>query len=99
MKIHNYGNDYAYQQKQKSKEMAQAKNNAPVIEPEKEEVKNAGNQVHEGGKEEVAQKETEGQEVLGESKGTESEELAKEVREAQTEGTQAANQRKKKQTH
>jgi len=99
MKIHNYGNDYAYQQKQKSMEMAQTINNVPVIEPEKEEMKNAGNQVHEERQEEVAQKETEGQEVLGESKGTESEELAEEVREAQTEGTQTANQRKKKQTH
>jgi len=54
MKIHNYGNDYAYQQKQKSKESkkAQIKNEevkkVQVEEPKNEEVKNAGNQIQDG---------------------------------------------------
>ena len=59
MRIHNYGNDYAYQQEQKSRENREAqvkeeKPAVPVPEP-KEEVKDAENRILTEGQGEVAE--------------------------------------------
>ena len=61
MKIHNYGNDYAFQQKQKSVENEKSNVHKMQVQEPKE-VADAGNQVQEGGERPM---EESGEEILG----------------------------------
>ena len=86
MKIHNYGNDYAYQQKQKSRE---TEVKAQVVEEQvqepKEVIEDAGNQVAEIVHEDVRE-ECEGtNEVHEEAGGQEESEAAETIESAEEE--------------
>ena len=69
MKIHNYGNDYAYQQKQKSAKHEEAKMmvdtsaNEEMAVQEQKEVTNVGNQVQDGGEKQFDESCTQTEEV------------------------------------
>lgn len=78
MKIHRYGNDYAYQQKQKSQEIkkAQVKEEKPAVPVQEtpKEAEDAGNRICEEGRQEgMAETEETGGQVLGQTETKEEE--------------------------
>lgn len=91
MKIHRYGNDYAYQQKQKSQEIKRAqvkeeKPAVPVQETPKEETEDAGNRICEEGRQEgMAETEETGGQVLGQAETKEEEVHPEETEKARSE--------------
>ena len=97
MKIHNYGNDYAYQQKQKSRE---AEVKAQVIEEQvqepKEVIEDAGNQVTEIVHEDVREECEEKKEVREEAESKEEGTPAETAETGETSETSTENFKKKK---
>lgn len=85
MRIHNYGNDYAYQQKQKSKENAENAHvvKEPVQEPEKP-MEDAGNQNITEVQEPVCESCSEKEQVSEEIGGQEESQPTEAGREAET---------------